>query len=106
MIVNSGFQSTDYFFILENLNITAVYSDVLSKSSSTRSPNMKTRQAFGYDSNNVIQLATMTLRRGEKELGGVVTLGEPTTYATVISRSLFNTSSPFTYEDRFYGSKQ
>ena len=51
MIVNSegGSQSTDYFFILENLDITAVYSEVLSKSSTAISPNMKTLQAFGYD---------------------------------------------------------
>ena len=47
----------------------------------------------------------MTLGRGDKELGGVVTLGEQTTYDVLISRSLTNTGQPFVYQDTVHATK-
>ena len=47
----------------------------------------------------------MTLGRGDKELGGVVTLGEQTTYDVIISRSMTNTGSPFVYQDTVYAAE-
>ena len=35
--------------------------------------------------------------RGDKSLGGTVTLGQDTTYEVVISRSITNTGEPFVY---------
>ena len=70
------------------------------------SPTRKYAQGEGYDSDNIIQIATITIPRGEKELGGGVTLGEPWTYQAVISRSLTGAGTPFTFIDRIYGSKQ
>ena len=51
-------------------------------------------------------MGSLTLSRGDKELGGVVTLGEPTNYEVIVSRSITNNGTPFTFQDRVYGAKQ
>ena len=54
----------------------------------------------------MIQVGALTLARGDKELGGTVTLGEDTTYEVILSRSLTNTGEPFVYQDSIYGAEQ
>ena len=51
-------------------------------------------------------MGVLTLPRGDKELGGTVTLGDNTTYEVVISRSLTNTGEPFVFQDTIYGARQ
>lgn len=70
---------TDYFFMLNDATITNAYNQTykteneegILKASPTRTLN----QGFGWDENNIIQLMTISIPRGEKEFGGVVTLG-------------------------------
>lgn len=56
-----------------------VYSDVLNTENEAKVhlgiPTRKYAQGFGYDENHIIQLATITIPRGEKELGALATLG-------------------------------
>lgn len=104
-----GLSSTDMFFILNTEGeIDSIYSESFTSSSgaAVSAPSMKRKQGFGYDSNNVIQVGSLTLSRGDKELGGVVTLGQSTNYEVIVSRSITNTGSPFTFQDRVYGTKQ
>ena len=75
--------------------VDSVYSDVLNTANEANIhlgiPTRKHTQGFGYDSNHIVQLATITVPRGEKELGGNTTLGQPQTYQAVISRSITET---------------
>jgi len=97
----SKLQTTDYFFILDGEEVTSVYSDVLNTENEAKVhlgiPTRKYAQGFGYDADHIIQLATITVPRGDKELGGQVTLGEHQTYQVVISRSMTEAGTPFTY---------
>jgi|FrelakmetLWP11LW_1041352.scaffolds.fasta_scaffold40401_2 hypothetical protein len=66
---------TDYFFNLNNAEATvaSIYSDVLNTENAAAvlvgKPTRKYAQGFGYDDSHIIQLATITLAKGEKELG-------------------------------------
>ena len=66
---------------------------------------MRLSQGFGYDQTHIIQVGAITIGRGQKELGGVVTLGVDTTYDVIVSRSMTNTGSPFVYQDTIYAAK-
>ena len=69
-------QETDAFVILDSEDqATALYTEELGKTTAQAAPTFKTAQGQGYDATNMIQLATLTVPRGEKELGGPVTLG-------------------------------
>ena len=106
----SKLQSTDYFFTLSGKDVLSVYTDVLNTANEANIhlgvPTRKYAQGFGYDSSHVIQLATITIPRGEKELGGNTTLGQPQTYQAIISRSITETGTPFTFLDRKYATMQ
>lgn len=69
-------------------------------------PTRKYYQDFGYDESNIIQLATITVPRSERELGGTALLGEPQTYNVVISRSITEVGDPFTYKDIMYATEE
>ena len=51
-------------------------------------------------------MGVITLPRGDKSLGGAVTLGQDTPYEVIISRSITNTGEPFVYQDSIYGAEQ
>jgi len=112
LVVNNpdGLKVRDYYFMLDDVSIYAVYSEEMNTANSANvlfgKPTRKTFSAEGWDSTNAIQLATITRARGEKELGGVVTLGNPATYAVVISKTFASSSSPFSIYDRMYGFRQ
>ena len=104
-------ESIDYFFSLTSeAKVTSIHTDVLNTANDENIlfgiPTRKYMQGFGYDEDHVIQLATITIPRGDKELGGVVTLGQPQTYQVVVSRSITNIGTPLTFMDRLYGTKQ
>lgn len=48
----------------------------------------------------------ISIPRGEKEFGGVTTLGQPTTYMTVWSSAIGDSYTPFSIESRGYGYEQ
>lgn len=83
--------------------LKTVYSDITNTANKANIhlgvPTRKYAQGYGYDKSQIIQLATITVPRGEKELGGVVTLGEPTTYQVIVSRAVTDLGKPFTYLD-------
>ena len=66
-------------------------------------PTRKHFMLTGYDPKNTIQLATLTLPKGEKELGGILAQAKRTTYQTVISRSYQYIGEPFTFLEKQYG---
>lgn len=98
-------QSTDFFFELntDTRALKTVFSDITNTANKANIhlgvPTRKYAQGYGYDDSHIIQLATITIPRGEKELGGVVTLGEPTTYQVIVSRAMTDLGKPFTYLD-------
>jgi hypothetical protein len=63
-------------------------------------------QRRGYDDSNIIQFATITNARGEKEFGQPDILGQATTYQIIISRSISRSSTPFSMTDLMYGWQQ
>jgi len=105
-------QSTDFFFALDSSTraLKTVYSDITNTANKANIhlgvPTRKYAQGYGYDDSQIIQLATITIPRGEKELGGVVTLGEPTTYQVIVSRAMTDLGKPFTYLDNQYATIQ
>ena len=108
----SRLQSTDYFIHLnkEDNSLNRVYTDVLNTANKANihlgTPTRKYAAGYGYDDAQIIQLATITVPRGEKELGGVVTLGEPRTYQVIITRAITDLGTPFTYLEKQYATKQ
>jgi hypothetical protein len=78
---SSKLQVTDYFFVLDSAGeVAGIYSDVLNTANDAEVhlgiPTRKYAQGFGFDSDHIIQLATITIPRGDKEIGGQTTLGE------------------------------
>lgn len=82
----------DYAFMLQDDKIGNVYKDEFKSENKAgilkASPTRKLNQGIGYDKNNIIQLMTISIPRGEKEFGGPVTLGQPTTYMTIWSTKI------------------
>ena len=104
---------TDYFFTYDKATgvITNAYSQTVDSTDDTATikveqPNIRYMQAEGYDSNHIIQLATMQIPKGEKELGEPVTLGRPQIYQVIISRTLSQSGTPLTIQDTYYATKQ
>lgn len=97
---------TDYYFILNDEIIGDVYKDEFTSENEAGilkgSPTRKLDQGIGYDADNVIQTAVVTIPRGEKEFGGVTTLGQPTTYMAIFSRELSKNKTPFGIKDIGY----
>ena len=58
---------------------------------------------YGYDTDNIITLLSLTYPKGEPEFGGATILGAATNYMVVSSRTYDQVGSPFTFEDRLYG---
>jgi len=89
----SEVQSIEYVFELDDDGkVLSVHSDDLNTANNGNiflgTPTMKHTQNFGYGIDNIIQLATVTVPRSEKELGGPTMLFEAQTYSVVISRSI------------------
>ena len=89
----------DYAFMLNDDIIGNVYKDEFKSENKAgilkAQPTRKLNQGIGYDKNNIIQLMTLSIPRGEKEFGGPVTLGQPTTYMSIFSVKLGTSSTPF-----------
>ena len=106
----SQLQSTDYFFVLDDGELQSVHSDELNTADKSNVhlglPSRKYYQGFGYDENHIIQLATVTIPRSERELGGSAFLNDATTYNVIVSRSLTDVGDPFTYTDVLYATKE
>lgn len=102
--------SADWSSNSEDTVISGAYSEQFTTANSQNvlfgSPTRKTMQRKGYDENNVIQFATLTFARGEKEFGQPDTLGRATTYQVVVSRKYGTEASPFSLYDRMYGWEQ
>ena len=79
----------DYVFILNDADISEVWrSEYKSENKAgilKAQPTRKINLGPGFDDIIVIQLMLISIPRGEKEFGGVTTLGQPTTYMTVWS---------------------
>ena len=54
---------------------------------------------IGYDTDNVIILASLTYPKGEQEFGGGTILGAATNYMVIISRTMEYTGTPFSYDN-------
>lgn len=61
---------------------------------------------YGYDTDNVLMLASLTYPKGQPEFGGITVLGAATNYMTIISRTFDNTGLPFSFQDKMYGVQQ
>lgn len=63
-------------------------------------------QRFGYDTDHIIMLSSLTYPKGEVEFGGATILGAATNYMVVVSRTMDSVGTPFTYADKIYGVQQ
>ena len=61
---------------------------------------------YGYDTDNVLMLASLTYPKGQPEFGGITVLGAATNYMTIISRTFDNTGLPFSFQDKMYAVQQ
>ena len=100
----------DYVFMLNDATVGEVWRSEFKSENKAgilkAQPTRKLNLGPGYDSNNVIQLMLVSIPRGEKEFGGVTTLGQPTTYMTVWSMEIGTTYVPFSIESKGYGFQQ
>lgn len=98
---------TDYAFMLNDDIIGNVYKSEYKSENKAgilkAQPTRKLNMGTGYDANNIIQLMTISIPRGEKEFGGPVTLGQPTTYQTVWSTKIGTSKVPFSIQTTGYG---
>ena len=98
---------SNYYFMLDDGDIGTAYNETTKSENEAgilkAKPTRTLTQGFGYDDNNIIQLKTVSIPRGEKEFGGPVTLGQATTYQVITSRKIGTSKSPFSIDDISYG---